>query len=228
MSSSVGSILGSAISTAGQLYANSQSLANQDKWNYISMAQANTAHQREVADLEASGLNPILSATGNGASTGSFGTLSFQNPASSASSAGEAWDKYHNDLVHAQLGIAKDEARIVGANANSAEAESKALQAEAELSLLQTETYREALLREQGQSRTYRKDGSLSTEWNEKAYDAYINLMREGIRSDMKVNANSNWRANLSSFLPFMSPIVGNSAKGLGTGSQMLMRKLIK
>lgn len=80
-------LIAGGIMGAGQLFnynqqreANQTAIEQSDKQIQFQDQMSKTAHQREVADLQAAGLNPILSAGGNGASTPSGSAAPIQAP----------------------------------------------------------------------------------------------------------------------------------------------------
>lgn len=102
--------LSAGVSTAGQLYANhtnrkAQKAINDQALNVAAInnatqiEMANSAHQREVADLRKAGLNPILSAGGSGASVPqlsapNLGTPKVDNPVSDAAHSAAQLSRY--------------------------------------------------------------------------------------------------------------------------------------
>lgn len=76
----IGSVIGGLFGRKGQKDANQASAAMAREQMAFQERMSNTSHQREVKDLLAAGLNPILSATGgSGASTPAGATSTFQN-----------------------------------------------------------------------------------------------------------------------------------------------------
>lgn len=105
ISPGVGTVIGGLIGAVGGFLSNksnAKAAKEQMKWQeYMS----STAHQREVADLRAAGLNPILSATGgSGASTPSGASYQASNIGDSAVSGAKQGGRLSAevDLLRAQ------------------------------------------------------------------------------------------------------------------------------
>lgn len=87
-----GAYIGNSISANSARATNAANLKYAQDTYDTQINLSNTAHQREVRDLRAAGLNPILSASGSGSASPAAPSVDLQNPDASFASLGDAFN----------------------------------------------------------------------------------------------------------------------------------------
>lgn len=120
-----GPVTGALIGGYGAKKANKETARSTAKQIAFQREMSNTAHQRQVKDLRAAGINPILSAKLGGASTPQGASYTAQNVGSAAVQGYQAVSSAQQ--AQAQTKLTQSQTKLTDINADIAESSPKAV-----------------------------------------------------------------------------------------------------
>lgn len=168
----VSGLLSAGLGFLGQERANDQNVALSRAQMQYQSDMSGTAHQREVKDLIAAGLNPMLSARYGGASTPSGSLAHVEN---SAESADKAWSAAATrKLINAQIVKEETQAQLNSASAAKASVEARAVASQAATS--EHELERRVFLRDKYDA-WHAEGKAVEAAWSESKLRQYLASM---------------------------------------------------
>lgn len=230
----LGLIGAASIASAGAIYNNRAQEKLTKQVNSMAIDLADSAHQREVLDLYKAGLNPILSATGNGASVPSLGTPHLDNVlsdfGSSARAAGEMMSKQRslsneavkldNDAIRLSNKVASE---TVDSDIATAKAEAFARQKQADYDaaiaadkFLELNKWKVRISRDKHGNPVMDKNGRVVWETN----PDYLKEVRDSVEAEVKEPGTRY----LQSWIGTGGRAVGDAING-ATGLKNFLRK---